>query len=301
MKKSIYALLLCLYFPLFLFSGLHKAFNHADTQNHIQCTTFKYPLGVAVIFRDEAPYLKEWIEYYRMLGVERFYFYNNRSQDHYATVLKPYIEEGIAVLIDWPYTSVDVPSWNAVQCLAYRDAITRALADRVKWLALLDADEFLVPRYEDSLLTFLDLYDNDNVGEIRVHWVMFGTSCVDKIPEDKLLIETLLLNEGYVSGMWKSVVRPARVYPFKLGGPHTQPLKEGFEMPLLSTDEIQCNHYWSRDEHYLNTIKIPRRLVWGTTPEECEAWKDSFNKETDASLPILRFIPELKIRLKKDS
>lgn len=301
MKKSVYILLLCLYFPLSLFSGLHQAFNHPDAQTQIQNTTFRYTLGAVVIFRDEAPYLKEWIEYHRMLGVERFYFYNNLSQDHYKTVLKPYVEAGIIILIDWPYTSKDIPAWNAVQCLAYRDSLKRSLADRVKWLAILDADEFLVPRNDDSLLTFLNRYDNDTVGELRVHWVMFGTSYVDKIPEDKLLIETLLLNEGYVSGMWKSIVRPARVHPYKLGGPHTQPLKEGFEMPLLSTDEIQCNHYWSRDEYFLNTFKIPRRALWDTSAEDCEAWKNNFNNVTDASLPILRFIPELKTRLNKDS
>jgi len=30
-----------------------------------------YTLAIAAIFKDEAPYLKEWIEYHKLVGVER--------------------------------------------------------------------------------------------------------------------------------------------------------------------------------------------------------------------------------------
>lgn len=30
-------------------------------------------LAVCAIFRDEAPYLAEWIEFHRLVGVEHFY------------------------------------------------------------------------------------------------------------------------------------------------------------------------------------------------------------------------------------
>ena len=36
-------------------------------------------LAVCAIYRDEAPYLREWIEFHRLVGVERFFLYDNRS------------------------------------------------------------------------------------------------------------------------------------------------------------------------------------------------------------------------------
>ena len=38
-------------------------------------------LAVCAIYRNEAPYLREWIEFHRLVGVERFFLYNNESTD----------------------------------------------------------------------------------------------------------------------------------------------------------------------------------------------------------------------------
>lgn len=36
----------------------------------------EYELAIATIFKNNAPFLKEWIEYHRMQGVKHFYLYN---------------------------------------------------------------------------------------------------------------------------------------------------------------------------------------------------------------------------------
>ena len=59
-------------------------------------------LSICAIYRDEAPYLREWIEFHRLVGVERFFLYNNGSEDDHLEVLAPYVEDGIVVLHDWP-------------------------------------------------------------------------------------------------------------------------------------------------------------------------------------------------------
>jgi len=55
-------------------------------------------LSICGIYRDEAFYLREWIEFHRLVGVERFYLYDNFSEDNHREVLAPYIESGIVVL-----------------------------------------------------------------------------------------------------------------------------------------------------------------------------------------------------------
>lgn len=63
---------------------------------HLFCILFlivtsslaSHELAVTAIFSDEARFLKEWIEYYQLQGVTKFYLYNNLSEDHYKKVLK---------------------------------------------------------------------------------------------------------------------------------------------------------------------------------------------------------------------
>lgn len=52
-------------------------------------------LSICAIFRNEADYLKEWIEFHRLVGVEHFFLYNNFSEDAYLSILGDYIGQGL--------------------------------------------------------------------------------------------------------------------------------------------------------------------------------------------------------------
>lgn len=75
----------------------------------------QYKVSIGAIFKNEALYLKEWIEFHRIVGVEHFYLYNNNSDDNYREVLEPYIKRNIVTLVDWPK--------NQAQIEAYKDCI----------------------------------------------------------------------------------------------------------------------------------------------------------------------------------
>ena len=51
-------------------------------------------LSLCAVYRDDAPYLLEWIEFHRLVGVERFFLYNNGDRDDQRELLAPYVEEG---------------------------------------------------------------------------------------------------------------------------------------------------------------------------------------------------------------
>lgn len=59
-----------------------------------------HPLSICMIFRDEAPYLKEWIEFHRLAGVDHFDLCNHRNQDNYLDVLTPYMKKGVVELTE---------------------------------------------------------------------------------------------------------------------------------------------------------------------------------------------------------
>lgn len=250
-----------------------------------------------MIFRDEAPYLKEWIEFHRLAGIEHFYLYNNLSKDNFIKVLQPYIDKKIVELIEWPNESSNQAEWDAIQIAAYNDALKRAKS-KTKWLAIIDSDEFLFPVKEESLKTFLKSYEKKSIGGILVSWVVFGTSKISKIPEDKLLIETLVYSASGGSDHFKTICRPKHVS--HVCSPHYVIYKEGYHHctpsgqmpPFIEIDRIRINHYWSRDEWFLNNIKIPRRHLLGTPADVCRLWGEASNQTYDTA--IFRFIDRLK-------
>src|SRR5271165_3682750 len=86
----------------------------------------KYQLSMCAIFQDEAPYLKEWIEFHKLMGVEHFYLYNHRSKDDYKKVLEPYILSGLVELTDKPKVANQVKIFNRLQCACYTECLEKA-------------------------------------------------------------------------------------------------------------------------------------------------------------------------------
>ena len=154
----------------------------------------KYKLSVCALFKNEARYLKEWIEYNRLIGVEHFYLYNNGSRDRSVDVLIPYVRQGIVTLVDWPdlipQEHEGVPgSWAlSTQVPAYGHAAKYLALGETEWLALIDVDEYIVPVSTANLTDILDNYDE--YPGIRLVGECFDASTIDALPKRELLIAT---------------------------------------------------------------------------------------------------------------
>lgn len=126
----------------------------------------KYNVSICAVFKNEAMYLREWIEFNHLVGVEHFYLYNNNSDDDYVSVLKPYVKNGMVTLLDWPY--------NQKQMECYEACIEK-FSGETKWLGFIDVDEFIVPKSTDSIYEFLQLFEK-KAGSVNIYWKLFGTS-----------------------------------------------------------------------------------------------------------------------------
>ncbi len=276
---------------LYLFLPLALAGQILDHPRKNRC---RYYLSVMTQFQQEAPYLKEWIEYHKLIGVEHFYLYNNSSTDNYREVLEPYIASGEVDLIDWP--SNNKKSWSNAQHFAIRKAIREA-KDETRWLALIDVDEFIVTNKPFGLIDFLNRHEA--YGQIIMMWRYFGTSHVEKIPEDQLLIETLVMREDFVPGKIndsKCIVKPEAV---TVGYVHYCDLKPGcktctYNDGLEENPPILLHHYWTRDYDFLLNIKRERQMrlgrVW--SEETVERLKNIYNDVYDNTMSD--FVPFLK-------
>ncbi len=138
----------------------------------------KYNVSLCLIFKDEAPFLKEWFDYHLTVGVEHFYLYNNNSTDNYLEVIQPYIENGFVTLIEWSEPCSQMKAYN--HCYDnYRH--------ETRWLSFLDADEFIVPRYANTIQEWL--HDYEKFPAVVIHWRMFGTGGLLKHDYSKNVIE----------------------------------------------------------------------------------------------------------------
>jgi Glycosyltransferase family 92 len=208
-------------------------------------------LSVCAIYMDEAPYLREWIEFHRLVGVERFFLYDNESTDAHGEVLAPYVADGLVVVHDWPVRPGQLPAYE--HCLAEHGGDSR-------WMAFIDLDEFLFSPTRRPVTEILAEYEH--YPAVAVNWVMFGTSGHRTRPPG-LVLENYHLRKDYPTGATehvKCIVDPART--ISCIGPHSFVYRDGFaatEAHVLldqppygfapvSLERLRVNHYARKSE-----------------------------------------------------
>lgn len=280
--------------------------------------SYQHILAICSVFKDEAPWLKEWMEYHKMLGVTHFRLYNNESSDNYLEVLAPYIEKGDVVLLNWPNEKGDMENWALRrQWPACVDGIEK-LQGIAKWVALIDIDEFILPLDDPDLLAFLEKYEN--VPGLVLNWQCFGTSFLEKIREGELMIESLTRKATKFSH-WnlpvKSIVRPEFVdVSRRAWAPHTvfykfgqkaifpdgANRKETLDQTKWEIHETIAviNHYVHRTEEFFQEVKLKKKKDmknWRLlkNQEYVKKWLLECNEDED--FRILRFAPSLRKRI----
>lgn len=249
----------------------------------------KGQVALCCVFRNEAAWLKEWLEYHRLIGVDHFYLYNNLSSDEYLAVLLPYIRQGIIELFDYPKEKFDIGD----QVIIYNHALDKARGEN-NWLIIIDTDEFIVPMQDDSLKCYLARHDN--ASGLIVNWQVFGTSCVHHLEPGELLIEKLLYRAppGHeINGWHKSIVQPTEVV--RCRNAHYCDYHEHARIHNPPISEIRIHHYFMRTEQFLYEVKLPRITRWSENAfnvEKLLAFVAVANSEYDDS--IIRFAVLLK-------
>lgn len=163
-----------LYYPISLYYKISLSISHPKVKEK------KYNVSICAIFKNEAQYLKEWIEFNTLSGIEHFYLYNNNSEDNFDIVLEPYIKSGLVTLLSWEK--------DQAQMECYKDGIAR-FKDETKWLGFIDIDEFVVPIKSMNIYELLNQYDNKR-GTVVFYWKMFCSSGLMDRDRGKLVTES---------------------------------------------------------------------------------------------------------------
>lgn len=163
--------------------------------------------SIGAIFKNEHPFILEWLAYHRCLGINTFYIADNISSDGSSELLTALDTIGLIKRLPYP-TQPNTPP----QLGAYREILNNANAD--EWIAFIDADEFLSPQdYEDGLTLIKPLLDNPEIGAISINWAVYGSS-YSILPSNDLVIERFTHRAAEyhaVNKHYKSLVRVSAV------------------------------------------------------------------------------------------
>lgn len=230
---------------------------------------------VATVFKNEAPFLKEWLDFHLAQGLSRFYLANNFSSDHFASILAPYLEKGQVVLSETMSTSMDARI-QAQELNRLLGQISKREASHT-WVAIIDVDEYLFEVKGQKLSQFLKRFSGQFIGSVFVNWMMFGTGGVKSLDPHKSMLEQLCMRAHESLGEHK-MGKPILYLPNQRGfleGPHFAFLKgqakcihgDGQEYqsnePRIVHEPLRINHYWYRSEAYYETEKREKRKSFG--------------------------------------
>lgn len=258
---------------------------------------YQYNVSICTIFKNEEKYLKEWIDYHSLVGVDHFYLYNNGSTDNYMSVLKSYVDKGVVEVIDFPNVDMHL-GWNyGTQPACYRNGLDRARGVS-KWLCIIDTDEFLVPMTYNTLTRELDHYPKQCVA-IYPKWITFGTSYITVHPGEWMI--TRLFKRAPLdhpnNHHGKSIVQPEFVetcldpHVVKLKAPHGYYNGNGDpEMGGgVNASRLRIHHYTYRDEAFMRGEKAERVRKWGYDPQVIFDHNDEYCVEEDYSIMNVLF------------
>jgi hypothetical protein len=268
-------------------------------------------LAVASLIHNNEFFLKEWIEFHVLLGVEKFYLGDHFSQDKSRSILQSYIEKGLVELetVTTPYVNFKHFE-NNIHCPFYT-RIAQKCVGQVKWLACIDSDEFIAPIAPNTIWGCLEnssVYrqHEKELGGIGVNWKVFGTSNTNVAP-GKLITETLIHSAPKEINIIKTIIRPERILRFET--PHHPIYKPGYHGLMLNgtpanttfvSNIADCpmnlRHYVNGDLNYFDTHKgkVVARPGW---PDFIRLKKRHAANDLREEESRRWFIPELRRRM----
>ncbi|XVE75153.1 hypothetical protein DITRI_Ditri12bG0072500 [Diplodiscus trichospermus] len=202
----------------------------------------KYELCVCTMLWNQAPALREWIMYHAWLGVERWFIYDNNSDDGIQEVIEELDFQDYNVSRHtWP--------WIKTQEAGFSHCALRARHE-CKWVGFFDVDEFYYfPRHhrralvgQNVLRSLVANYSSSrSIAEIRTACHSFGPSGLSSPPSQGVTV-------GYTCRLQsperhKSIVRPDLLHDTLLNVVHHFRLRKGFRYLNVRESSIIVNHY----------------------------------------------------------
>lgn len=174
---------LCIHYS-FSEERLRKDYENSlkNSINFNELVNSKIKVALCCIGRLENKYAKEFVEYYKELGFDKIFIYDNNydGEEHFEDVLEPYVTNGFVEIIDYR-------NKQKCQMQAYTDCYLNH-GNEYDWIAFFDFDEYLTINGENSIKEFLSDKAFDNFQGIHINWMIYDDNDLIKY-ENKPLLE----------------------------------------------------------------------------------------------------------------
>ena len=179
---------------------------------------FLYDLAVVAIMKDEEHYVKEWLDYHLLAGVNHFYIYDNESTAEFKKILQPYIDAGLVTYKFYP--------GKARQYTAYNHAF-KNFRYQCRYMAFIDADEFILPKSKPTIIEIADeiFGDSQTSAALGINWLMFGSNGLEKADFSRGVLERFTRRCADVNHHTKAIINPRKIKFFQ--NPHFATYYEG--------------------------------------------------------------------------
>jgi hypothetical protein len=220
----------------------------------------RHGLALVLVVRDEARHIGEWARFHRLAGVRQVIAYDDGSRDDTLANLAAELAPEQLRVVPWRQRLIDLPLHREIhnQVLAYAHAAAN-FGSEFRWMAFIDADEFLVPKQAtclDGALAHLGA----QVRSLSLPWHMFGRCGLQRPPHGGVVNNYRLRAADPMRGVnFKCVVDPChlsavRVHRMEVDRGQLTWNDRGEACPLgrrdraafYSADHLQLNHYYTR-------------------------------------------------------
>ncbi len=153
----------------------------------------KYFLTFAANLKNENPYLKEWLDYHLLVGVDHFYLYDQDGGEEAKEIIKPYEEKGLVTRHPW--TMWEGTKYDGATKFYQKDKNHMGFShcakhhrDEFQWVMKIDVDEFLYPLDgEMSLIPWLKSVDTSKTKGCKIPRINFGSNGHESKPSGGVL------------------------------------------------------------------------------------------------------------------
>ena len=261
-------------------------------------------LALCCIVKDEGPYIREWVLYHSLIGVEHFFIYDNGST--------PPVRESLSSrdsLADMPHVTILNAPNRSMQLPAYNHCLTE-FGNNFKWIAFIDVDEFICLNGGTDLRPLLAEYEP--YAGLALSWRTFSSNGHETRPDGPVIENYTRYLKEEESVHIKSIVQPRKTAGCRnahafgyLNGEYCvdeafNPIPGGAPFWLPSHKRAWVNHYYFKSrEDFAHKLTRGRNSVH----QENQPWwnMEIFNAHltvpTLTDTTITRLAPRLKAAL----
>ena len=299
--KLLILFLLLIYFKVFIYKEKLKPKDVA------QC----------VIAKNENLYIKEFVEYYKNLGIKKIYLYDNNdiNGENFNTILNSYINSKFIKI-------KNIRGKSEIQLHALNNCYQKYL-NEYSWFLFLDVDEFLYIKNNKTLPNFLSDTRFVNCNTIFINYNEYGDSDLLKydnrsifkrFTQSKYIACGKSLTRGGIKNAKIDIHKPLYINNYcNSEGESEELYKDKIFISKIAVDSAEIKHFITKSlEEFCQrltkgwpSIKIFSKSYYQFVEERIRYYF-SINNITEYKYNILKsfiinenYLNEIKFRLKK--